>query len=128
MIDYSKGKIYKIVNDSLDLVYYGSTCNELRKRLYNHKSHAKANRKCSSRILFESGEAKIFLVEQFPTVSKMLLLRRERWYIENNDCVNKLLPGRTEEERPRQPKKTQNRIVYSYHVVALLLYCISSSV
>ena len=41
MVNYKNGKIYKLVNDELNLTYYGSTCNELRKRLCDHKSQAK---------------------------------------------------------------------------------------
>ena len=35
---YSRGKIYKIISPSHpELVYYGSTCNDLYKRLHQHK-------------------------------------------------------------------------------------------
>ena len=95
MVNYKNGKIYKLVNDELNLTYYGSTCNELRKRLNDHK---KKSNKCSSKIMFESGVVKIYLVEEFPTENKMLLNQRERYYIENNECVNKVIPGRTRKE------------------------------
>ena len=94
-MDYKNGMIYKLVNDELNLTYYGSTCTELRKRLCSHKS--KSN-KCSSKIMFETGVVKIYLVEEFPTENKMLLNQRERWYIENNECINKGIPSRTVKE------------------------------
>ena len=95
MVNYKNGKIYKLVNDELNLTYYGSTCNELRKRLSGHKT--KTN-KCKSKIMFESGEVKIYLVEEFPCNDRLELNQRERYYIENNNCVNKNIPTRTPKE------------------------------
>ena len=97
-MDYQNGKIYKLVNDELGLTYYGSTCSELRKRLNNHKTSAKCKKKISSSKLFESGECKIYLVEKFPCNDKEELKQRERYYIENNECVNTSIPGRTKKE------------------------------
>ena len=34
---YHNGKIYQITNNIDDMVYIGSTCLPLRKRIYNHK-------------------------------------------------------------------------------------------
>ena len=34
---YQNGKIYKLVSDATDDVYYGSTCLPLSKRTYGHK-------------------------------------------------------------------------------------------
>jgi len=94
MPDYSKSKIYKIYNDSIpDKVYYGSTINTLVKRLGQHKDNFS---KCTSKQLFPN--AKIVLVEKFPCNDKDELTKRERWYIENNECVNKYIPGRTQKE------------------------------
>jgi hypothetical protein len=104
MVNYKQGKIYKIVNDELNLTYYGSTCNELRKRLNDHKTKAK-DKKCTSHKLFESGKCKIYLVEKFPCEDKMELSQRERYYIENNECVNKNIPCRTKKEYCKDNKK-----------------------
>jgi hypothetical protein len=38
------------------------------------------------------------LVEKFPCESKDELHARERYYIENNECVNKYIPNRTNAE------------------------------
>jgi len=38
---------------------------------------------------------KIELVEEFPCESKEQLNKREGYYIQNNECVNKNIPGRT---------------------------------
>jgi hypothetical protein len=97
MPDYSKAKIYKLVAGGL--TYYGSTVNELRYRLYLHKSTFKRNGTITSKLLFDTGdEVKIFLVEKFPCNDRMELNARERYWIENNECVNKNIPTRTDKE------------------------------
>ena len=41
---YNNGKIYKIINNFNDMVYIGSTCLPLRKRIFNHKKEQRAGR------------------------------------------------------------------------------------
>ena len=41
---YTNGKIYKIINNFNDMVYIGSTCLPLRKRIFNHKKEQRAGR------------------------------------------------------------------------------------
>ena len=95
-VDYQNAKIYKLVNDEMPgLVYYGSTCNTFARRLCSHKA---PTNKCKSKCLFEHGTVQIFLVEEYPCENKLQLNARERYYIENNDCVNKSIPGRTQKE------------------------------
>lgn len=97
MPDYQNAKIYKIVCG--DLTYYGSTCNELRKRLYEHKIKSlKKTSYLTSKKIFEKGTPEIFLVEKFPCNDRMELLKRERYYIEKFECVNKTTPTRTPKE------------------------------
>jgi len=100
MPDYSKAKIYKLyTDDAPDLFYYGSTIQSLAKRVWGHKAHWENGKKASSSILFNvSDNVKIVLVEYFPCNDKFELLKRERFYIENNNCVNKQIPGRTLKE------------------------------
>ena len=104
MVNYQEGKIYKIYNDDIpNKVYYGSTCNTLVKRLYIHKAIFNT---CSSSVLFPG--AKIVLVEKFPCNDKMELHKRERYYIENNECVNKAIPGRYDKGRQQYQKDYYN--------------------
>jgi hypothetical protein len=99
MVNYNNAKIYKLVNLDLGLTYYGSTCCGLIKRLSKHKWGANANtRKCTSSLLFEEGVCQIFLVELYPTDDKTILHQRERYWIENNECVNKVIPCRSDKE------------------------------
>jgi len=113
MPDYSKGRIYKLVCDDPELIYYGSTIQKyLSKRFHQHKEM-----KCSSKALFEAGGCKIILVENYPCKTKDELIARERYYIENFKCVNKIVCGRTQKEMYqipewREAKKKYNRERY----------------
>lgn len=96
MPDYKKGMIYKIVNNENNKVYYGSTCQPLHKRMYDHRSK---HSKCMSKNLgVDLKECKIILVEKIECDCKYELEKRERFYIENNECVNKYIPTRTKKE------------------------------
>jgi hypothetical protein len=105
MPDYSNAKIYRIVpktgREDGD-VYFGSTTQKLECRLHCHRSAFYTNNsKLSSRFLFyKYGEdgVKIELVETYPVECKKELLLRERFYIENNQCVNLYIPGRDNTE------------------------------
>jgi hypothetical protein len=102
MPDYQNGKIYKIVNDKLGLTYYGSTTQILSQRMGGHIANKKRfdTGKCNNVSSFKllDGNQKIYLVEKYPCNDKNELERRERYYIENNDCVNKCIPSRTNKE------------------------------
>jgi hypothetical protein len=103
MEDYSQGKIYKIISSECDDVYYGSTVETLKRRLQKHKSSYNhflkgKKRPMTSFQILEKGNYHIVLVEDYPCNSKEELQLRERFYIENNECVNKFIPGRTEKE------------------------------
>ena len=95
MVNYNNSKIYKLVCDDVNLVYYGSTTQRLSQRLYTHKSR---HNKCSSKKLFDVGNVKIILVEKYPCSDKQEMESRERYYIENNKCVNQVIPTRTRNE------------------------------
>jgi hypothetical protein len=101
MPNYQDGKIYKIYNDDNDLVYYGSSCQPLYKRLFQHKQDAKQKKKYQSSIHnldVDIEKCKIVLVENYSCNSKEELHARERFYIENNICINKNIPLRTYKE------------------------------
>ena len=103
MKDYSKGKIYKIVSNSTADIYIGSTIQTLSQRLAKHRSDFKEWKKGNhnhvrSFSLIERGDYHIILLELFPCADIEQLIARERWYIENNVCLNKVIPGRTPKE------------------------------
>ena len=103
MPDYSKSKIYKVVCDETNLIYYGSTVQRLCQRLTSHK---RPENKCNTKLM---ANPKIYLVENFSCDNKEELLQRERWYIENNECCNKMIPLRTDKEY-REANKDKNKV------------------
>ena len=99
---YQRGKIYKIVDNGYNMVYYGSTVKLLCQRMGNHRDLYKKNSlKCLTKTIFDKygiENCKIELVENYPCNSKEELLKREGYYIKNNDCINKQVAGRTIKE------------------------------
>ena len=101
MPDYSKSVIYKLYDNTNGDTYYGSTCNELRFRIAKHKSAAICDNKscsCKSKSIILNGDYSYSVVEEYPCESKRQLETRERWWIENNNCVNRRIPTRTHKE------------------------------
>jgi len=95
----NEGKIYKIVDNTNDNKYIGSTCCSLKTRLSEHKSKYKRFLKglygnTKSFDILKNNDFKIELLEKCNIKTKQELLARERFYIENNECVNKCIPGR----------------------------------
>ena len=124
MPNYQNGKIYKIHSYQTDLVYYGSTTVQLCSRLTGHKQDLKSGRTVSSKQILQYDDAMITLVELFPCNSKTELESRERFYIQNNQCVNKIVPTRTDAEyykdnsvriRAKQHKYSQDHKNYVKH-------------
>ena len=99
---YSRGKIYKIIGGGL--TYYGSTCNTVTKRLLGHQSDYRKYQLdvnhgyTTSFKILEQEKCYIKLVENYPFNNKKELLAREGYYIRNNDCVNKVIAGRTAQQ------------------------------
>jgi hypothetical protein len=95
------GKIYKLYTPDNSLVYYGSTKNDLRKRLSEHKSNwklhkaGKSKRISTSSQLFETSLFIDIVLVETVIGNREVIHARERFHIENNDCVNKCIPGRT---------------------------------
>ena len=99
MVNYTNSKIYKITCNVTGLTYYGSTVNPLSKRMGEHRSNFKTNRgTCKSKLVLASGDYDYCLVEKWPCADKSELHQRERFYIESNECVNLMIPGRTQKE------------------------------
>ncbi len=95
MNKYSRGKIYKIVDNTNGDVYYGSTTETLKERLRKHTSNSN---ECNSKLIINNGDYNIILVEYYPCNSVEELESREAHYIINNQCINVKIPGRTNKE------------------------------
>ena len=108
MPNYMNGKIYMLTNGS-GLNYYGSTTQKLSSRMSGHRAtykkykEKKIGKQETSRLLFDKDfkGTKIILVENFPCSSKYELEKRERFYIDNNECVNKCIPKSKLKKRPK---------------------------
>ena len=98
MPDYKEGKIYKIKCNETGEQYFGSTTGSLRVRLNCHKSKTKSKKQCMSRQIINRGNFQIELVENYSCETKHELHKRERFYIDNNECVNRIIPTRTQKE------------------------------
>ena len=97
--------IYKITNED-DQVYIGSTSQPIKKRFLTHKSAVKQNiSKCSLKH-FNMDTAKLELVEQV-SGSKRDMLFREKYHIENTECVNVNRPIVTDEERKQKANEAR---------------------
>ena len=104
-IDYSKGKIYKIISDSTDKIYIGSTCQSLSNRLAKHKSSFERWKRvnkgyATSFEIIKFDDYKIILIKDTPSSRKEELEKYEREVIEENKniCVNKNMPTRNHNE------------------------------
>ena len=110
MVNYQNGKIYTIRSRNSDKVYVGSTCNELRKRIYEHKKDYRywVNGKpkyVSSFEVLKDGMCYIELLEKYPCNDKNELKRREGEVIRSMECVNKAIAGRTPKEYQEEHKE-----------------------
>lgn len=91
-----KGFVYKITSPSTDKIYIGSTTKTLGRRFSAHKYR----QNCSSKIITSLGDAVIECIEEVEFEDIKELRCRERYHIQLNQdrCVNKLIPTRTRKE------------------------------
>lgn len=99
MDDFTKGKIYKIINFTDKQIYVGSTVQSLAIRMAGHTCGyeswkiGETKQYCSSYNLFEKNgcyNCKIILLENYSCSSKKELCMREEFYRQKNIefCVN----------------------------------------
>ena len=123
------GKIYKL--QGYGLTYYGSTNSSLGTRKSHHKNcykrflDGKDRRNTALDIIEKGDDWDIELVEEVEDEDQ--LLRREGFYIKNNECVNKRVAGRTKKEyyedneekikayKSQYAKDNRERIKKQYH-------------
>ena len=96
MPDYSKAKIYKIVCNITGETYYGSTVQKISQRMGEHR---KKDNVCCSKPIIERGDYHYGLVEDYKCENSEQLRMRERYYVDNNDCINKISPITSKEEK-----------------------------
>ena len=97
------GYIYKIYDNTNGNIYYGSTKESVSKRMTKHRDsykkymEGKGNNVKSFEIL-KNNDYSYSVVEKVEFNEKFELLQKERYYIENNECINKNIPNRTQKE------------------------------
>jgi len=97
MPDYKNGKIYSIRSHQTEQIYIGSTTQTLSERISQHKKISNT-KNCTSKIILQYEDAYIELIELFPCNSKEELNKKEGEHIRKNNCVNKIIAGRTKTE------------------------------
>jgi len=103
MKDYSKTIMYKIIGSGM--TYYGHTIQKPEKRKSLHIFDAKANgNRCTSKRIINAGDWEMIEIEKYPCANLNEAKARERWWIENHECVNKYIPLRTPKEYTEQHK------------------------
>ena len=108
---YSRGKIYKIVDNTNGNIYIGSTIETLKERLRKHIQ----KKDCACKNIFENDDYKIELIKDYPCESEEELNIEEQKYINEIDCINKNRAYRTEEEEKeykRGYRKEYNKKYY----------------
>jgi hypothetical protein len=125
MIDYSKGKIYRLLLN--DEEYVGSTTSLLCVRKAHHKNCFVRNKngkayegKTSSYNLFEKGEPEIILIENYPCKTKEELHKREREVMEERrrlgiKIINFSIPTQTAKERYENNKPARLQKIKDYN-------------
>ena len=99
-----KGIIYKIVDNTNNDIYYGSTTTTLNCRISQHKHFYKKwlnglTNNCQSYEILKNDNWYYELVDEIEYNDRQELLKLESYYIKNNSCINKVIPYITEEER-----------------------------
>jgi hypothetical protein len=101
-------KVYRLFGAGMS--YYGSTHQPICERKANHKSHYKNKRVCcSSKIILDACEDwDLEIVEILPTGStREDALLREKWWIDNNECVNRNSPITKTKEEMKEYKRVK---------------------
>jgi hypothetical protein len=104
MTYYSNGKIYKIIDNTNDNVYVGSTCKTLEQRLRKHiqcyEKYLNGSKNYTTSFeIIKNNDFDIQLIELFPCETKAELHKQEGYWIRQIDNrVNMVVAGRTKKE------------------------------
>ena len=121
---YINSKINKIICNITGETYYGSTYQTLSKRLKGHVNNTKHRRNCISKQIMLRGDYDIELVEDYPCLCKKELREREGYYQLSNQCINKVIAGRTmtewlkTEKGKASDKKRRENYQHTYKDIA----------
>ena len=120
---YSRSNVYKLQDDINFCFYIGSTCDELRKRLYQHKLDT--NREiCAKRKVYTYFNSvgwenvKIILIQEFNLGNRHQVLREEdkviQMYLQDQKCLNVKRPfyGLEPKEQRKAYKQTNKEHIF----------------
>ena len=122
-IRYDNGKIYRITNNIDNMIYIGSTCLPLRKRLYSHKKEQHSGKGQNRRLFLHAKkygwkEFDIYLLENFPCDMKEELKQREEFHrkqVPIDICLNMCRAFATVQDKKLVNKQSRQRHVASYN-------------
>ena len=112
-MDYSKAKIYKILNNVSDDVYIGSTCQTLSMRMAGHRrsitGKGKKHYKLYSKML-DLGEENFYieLIKETPCENAEQLRAIEGEYIRQYGTLNTRIEGRTKKQYVQDTKEKKS--------------------
>lgn len=88
---YSRSKIFRIVSNVSNKEYIGTTIQSLAERMSDFKKQNRKLPKVLSDMFEEDGieNCSIILIENYPCNNVEELNMRERYWIEQRDCINK---------------------------------------
>jgi len=119
MTNYNNGKIYKIISNTGDKIYIGSTVKKLLcDRMTGHRFDYKRWKNGDKKRIYKSFElfdeygvenCKIVLIENYPCSNRDELTAREAFFIRSTVCVNRYIPGRTKEEYRTDPENKAHK-------------------
>ena len=101
MPDYSKGKVYKVLNSIDDEIYVGSTCEALGQRMSKHRYNMKKQPHYNLYKHMNELDVENFyieLIEHYPCNDVYELRAREGHFIREHGTLNKVISGRSEKQ------------------------------
>ncbi len=122
MVNYQKGKIYKVESHQGDKIYNGSTTKDylcqrmdLHRSQYKRYKDGKTNGYVSVHEIFDEygiENCNIILIESYPCNTSDELHSREAHHIKLLKCVNKNIPGRSKLQYYHDNKNKESMIEY----------------
>jgi len=95
---------YCIVCNITGEKYYGSSKNTLEVRLTKHKCISNT---CCSKQIIERGDYDIYQLGKYDTIEEAEM--KEKWYVDNKECINRQRVRLTDEERKEYVKKSNEK-------------------
>ena len=104
MVNFENGKVYAIRSNLTNEIYIGSTTQSLAVRMGEHRRKYRlwvadnSKKYVTSYEILKHGDAYIELLELVPCSCRAELCRREGELMRANNCVNKLIAGRSQKQ------------------------------